>query len=195
MRSRLVLQGDCNAPGTMMEAMLDICKNMVYQCHVIYIDAIMIYSKIYEENVRDLKKVLQELEEQTFYLKESKYQFFTGKLEILKHILTSDKLHVCIKKGKTILELPTPTRKKDLCGFLEVVNYLQQLLPGLASDASTLSELLGEYTKWIWIDTHDQAFKRLKKVINFLQILRPWNNESKELKYLICNTSDVELES
>ena len=45
MRSLVMSQGDCNAPGTMMEAMLDIFKDMVYQCLVIYIDDIIIYSR------------------------------------------------------------------------------------------------------------------------------------------------------
>ena len=79
-------QGDCNVPGTIMEAMLAIFKEVVYQCLVIYIDGIIIYSRTHEEHIRDLKKVLQQLEEQKFYLKESKYQFFTRKLEILVHI-------------------------------------------------------------------------------------------------------------
>ena len=188
-------QGDCNAPGTMMEAMLDIFKDMVYQCLVIYIDDIIIYSRTHEEHVRNLKQVLQGLEEQKFNLKESKCQFFTRKLEILGHILTSDGLHFDTKKRKTILEFPTPTRQMDLCRFLGVVNYLQRFLPGLASDASTLSEILGEYTKWVWMDTHAQAFKRLKELVNSSQILRPWNNESQESKYLICDASDVELGS
>ena len=179
----------------MMEAMLDILKDVVYQYLVIYIDNIITYSRMYEEHVRDLKKVLQGLEEQKFYLKERKCQFFTRKLEILGHILTSDGLYVDAKKRKTILEFPTPTCKKDLRGFLGVVNYLQQFLPSLVSDAGTLSELQGEYTKWIWTDTHDQAFKRRKELANSLQILRPWNNESKEPKYLICDANDVGLGS
>ena len=93
----------------MMEAILDIFKDVAYQCLVIYIDNIMIYSRTYDKHVRDLKKVLQRLEEQKFYLKETKCQFFTRKLEILGHILTSDRLHVDPKKRKTILEFPTPT--------------------------------------------------------------------------------------
>ena len=102
---------------------------------------------MYEEHVRDLKKVLQQLEEQKFYLKESKCQFFMRKLGILGHISTADGLHVDLKKRNTILEFPPPTHNKDLQGFLGVVHYLQRYLPELASDASTLSELQGEYTK------------------------------------------------
>ena len=166
MRKRVTSQADCNAPSTMMEAMLDIVEDVLYQWLVIYIDDIIIYSGRYEEHVRDLKKVLQGLEEQRFYLKDSKCQFFTGKLEIFGYILTSGGLHFDLKKRKTILEFPTPTYKKDLHRFLGVVNYLQQCLPGLASDTSALSELHGEYTKWICTNTHDQAFKRPKELVN-----------------------------
>ena len=94
-----------------------------------------------------MKKVLQGLKEQKFYLQESKCQFCTRKVEILEDILTSNGLYIDFKKRKTILEFPTPTRKKDLPEFLEVVNYLQQFLLGLASHTSTLSELEGQYTK------------------------------------------------
>ena len=164
----------------MMEAMLDIFKFVLYQCLVIYIDDIIGYSRTHEKHARALKKVLQLLQEQKIYVKESKCQFFTRKFEILGHILTSGGLLVATKKRKTILELPTPTRKKNLCGFLTVGKYLQQFPPELASDASTLPELREEYRKWFSIDPHDKAFKRQKKFINCLQILRPCNYEFKQ---------------
>ena len=107
-------KGDCNAPGAMMEVLLDILKHVVYQQFVIYIDNIIIYFRTYEEHVRDLKKVLQQLEEQKFYLKASKCQFFYRKLEILGHICTSDGSYINLKKSKTILAFPTPTYQKDL---------------------------------------------------------------------------------
>ena len=94
-----------------------------------------------------------------------------------------------------MLEFPTPTPKKDLREFLGVVNNLQRFLPGLASDASTLSELQVEYSEWTWTDTYDQAFKRLTELVNSSQILRPWKNKSKETKYLIRDASDVGLGS
>ena len=71
MRSQVILQEDCNAPVTIMKAILDISKEVVYQCFVIYINYIIIYFKKYEEHVRHLKQVLQLLEEEKFYLKDS----------------------------------------------------------------------------------------------------------------------------
>lgn len=61
-----MLHGDYNAPSTMMHAMLDIFNNVVHQSLLIYVDKIIIYSKTYDEDARDLKKVLQRLEKQKF---------------------------------------------------------------------------------------------------------------------------------
>ena len=61
MISGVMLQEDCNTSGTMMEAMLDIFHDMVYQCLVIPIDDIIIYSITNEQHVRELKEVLQRL--------------------------------------------------------------------------------------------------------------------------------------
>ena len=75
-----MLWGDRNAPGTMIEAIADICKDDVYKCIVFNINNIIIYARTYEEHVRVLKKALQELEEQQCSLIESKYQVFIKKL-------------------------------------------------------------------------------------------------------------------
>ena len=46
MRSGVMLQEDCNASSPIREAIHDIYKDMVYQCLVIYIDNIIIYSRM-----------------------------------------------------------------------------------------------------------------------------------------------------
>lgn len=52
-RRRAMSQGDYNAHGTMMEAMQEMVKDMVYQSLVIYIDDIIIYTRTYQEHVSD----------------------------------------------------------------------------------------------------------------------------------------------
>jgi len=43
-RSRIMQQGDCNAPATMVRAMYEIFKDIVFKDLVIYIDDIIIFS-------------------------------------------------------------------------------------------------------------------------------------------------------
>ena len=62
-------------PGT-YEIFKDIFWNLV-----IYIDDIIIFSYTYDEHVATLPKVLQQLLDENFGLKASKYQFITKHVE------------------------------------------------------------------------------------------------------------------
>jgi len=107
-------QGDRNALATMVRAMYEIFKDMVLKDLVIYIDDIIIFSDTYDEHVPTLRKVLQRLLDEKFWLKASKYQFFTKRLDILGHILTPDGLHMDPKKRKKVLDFKVPTKRREL---------------------------------------------------------------------------------
>jgi len=57
-RSRIMQQVDRNAPATMVRAMYEIFKGMVFKDLVIYIDDIILFSDTYNEHVATLRKVL-----------------------------------------------------------------------------------------------------------------------------------------
>jgi len=113
-RSCIMQQGDRNAPATMVRAMYKIFKDMVFKDLVIYIDDIIIFSDTYDEHVATLRKVLQQLLDEKFWLKASKCQFFTKRLDILGHILTPDGLHMDPKKHKKVLEFKVPSKRWEL---------------------------------------------------------------------------------
>jgi len=140
-RSRIMQQGDRNAPATMIRAMYEIFKYMVFKDLVIYIDDSIIFSDAYYEHVATLRKVLQRLLDEKFWLKASKCQFFTKPLDILGHILTPDGLHIDPKKRKKVLNFKVPSNRRELRGILSVVIFLSKFCPELASWSSTLSEL------------------------------------------------------
>jgi len=58
-RSRIMPQGDRNPPATMVRAMCEIFKDMVFKDLVIYIDDIIIFSDTYDKDIATLRKVLQ----------------------------------------------------------------------------------------------------------------------------------------
>ena len=72
-RSGSIQQGNCNAPATMVRAMYEIFKDMVFKDLVIHIDNIIIFSDTYDEHVATLRKVLQRLLDEKFWLKASKF--------------------------------------------------------------------------------------------------------------------------
>jgi len=132
-RSRIMQQGYPNAPATMVRAMHEIFKDMVFKDLVIYIDDIIIFSDTYDEHVATLRKVLQRLLDEKFWLKASKCQFFTKRLDILGHILTPDGLHMDPKKRKKVLDFKVPSNRRELRGILGVIIFLSKFCPELAS--------------------------------------------------------------
>jgi len=97
---------------------------MVFKDLVIYIDDIIIFSDIYDECVATLRKVLQWLLGEKFWLKASKCQFFTKRLDILEHRLTPDRLHMDPKKRKKVLVIKVSSNCRELLDILSVVIFL-----------------------------------------------------------------------
>ena len=188
-------QGDCNAPATMVRAMNEIFRDMIFKDWIIYIDDIIISSPNYKEHVEALRRVLQCLQDQHFWLKESQFQFFTKRLEILAHILTPEGLSADPQKVRKISDFPEPQDKKQLQAVIGIVNYLSKFLPHLASVAACLTDLQGTTRTWKWTDTHKEAFNQCKDLINNGQVIKAWNSNSEEPKYLICDASDIGLGS
>jgi len=166
---------------------------MVFKDLVIYIDDILIFSDTYDEHVSALRKVLQWLLDQKFWLKASKCQFFTKRLDILGHILTPYGLHIYPKKRKKVLDFKVPSNRRELRGILGVVTFLSKFCPEFASWSSTLWELQGKNAAWRWTETHTRALEKIKELLNFQQILKPWEHFSEAPKYLLCDTSDIGL--
>ena len=142
-RSRVMQQRDCNAPATMVRAMKEIFRDIIHNDLIIYIDDIIISSTAYKQHVQALRKVLQHLQDQEFWLQVSKCQFFGKRLDILAHILTPEGLSADPLEVQKIFDCPEPRDNGQLQGFIGIVNYLSEFLPNLASTAAILTDLQG----------------------------------------------------
>jgi len=193
--SRIMQQGDRNAPATMVKLMHYIFSDMVYKCVVIYLDDIFICNRTYEEHVESVQEVCRRLLKEKFYLKESKCQFLTKRLEILGQVLTPEGLSADPITRQKIMDHPAPSNRRQLRGFMGIVNYLCKFLANLGSIAAPLTELQGEGKPRTWTETHNTAFKNIQQMCNSEQLLKPWDITSKDPVYLVCDASDVGLGS
>ena len=172
-RSHLMQQGDSNAPATMVRAMNEIFRDMIYKDSIICIHDIIILSRNYKQYVEALRKVLQCLQDQQFWLKESKCQFFTKRLDRLGHILTPVGLSADALKVQKIFDFSEPADERQLQAFIGIVNYLSKFLPNVASTAAILTDLQGTTHTWRWTDTYLEAFIECKELLNNKQVIKP----------------------
>ena len=83
----------------------------------------------------------------------------------------------------------TPTKRKELQGFMCMVNCLSTYLPHLATVAAPLTRLCRDTIKFKWEPIHDASLQQVKDIISAEAILRAINYESTDSVFLIIDAS------
>jgi len=145
-RTRVMQQGDKNAPWTFQNAMNTLFQDRLGVFVYIYINDIFIFSKTYKEHVNYVRHVLKKLQDNQFYTDRKKSQFLPEELRILGHAITRRGIQPVLGRVRKILDWPTSSNVKKLRTFLGMVNYCSQFAPQLATISSPLTAMAGSTT-------------------------------------------------
>ena len=86
--SRVMQQGDCNAPATMMRVMNYLFSDMLEKSVMIYLEDIIIGSDIIQQHMDDLRQVCRIMKAVGMWLNKKKCQIMPFILSILGHQFT-----------------------------------------------------------------------------------------------------------
>ena len=104
--------GMCNSPATFQAMMDDIFKDKKAQGWVIiYMDNIFVFTKELLDNIRNTRKILQQLQDNDLYLKPEKCSFWKMKVEYLGLIIEEGKIGMDLTK---LEGLPTGPNQQQL---------------------------------------------------------------------------------
>ena len=129
----VMLQGDCNAPATMMRIMNTILSPYLGKFVWVYLDDILIFSNTYNDHLSYLQQIFKKLEENNFYLRMDKCNLLVDDIEVLGHTNKGNRITPAKEKMTHITDFPIPTSKKELQQFLGSVNYIGSRLPHIAT--------------------------------------------------------------
>lgn len=87
-----------------MDLMHQVFKPYLDKFVVVFIDDILVYSKIQKNHERNLRIVLQTLKEHQLYAKFSKFEFWLEKVTFIGHIIMKEGLTVDPTKVETARE-------------------------------------------------------------------------------------------
>lgn len=129
---------------------------------LVFLDDILIYSKILEEHVTYLEQVLDVLRRNKLYLKASKCSFAQDSLEYLGHIISSKGVATDQAKIEAMLHWPLPTIVTELLRvFLGLTGYYRRSVKNYGLMAKPLTRLL-RLKQFTWSKTAQAAFDDIK---------------------------------
>jgi hypothetical protein len=115
--------GLTNAPTMFMCLMNSISSEYLDKFVVVFIDDILVYSKIEEEHEEHLRIVLKMLREHKLYANFDKCDFYQKKIQYLGHVISAEGIVVDPEKTKAIMEWLVPKDVEDIQSFMGITGY------------------------------------------------------------------------
>jgi transposase InsO family protein len=162
--SRVMQQGDRNAPETMHRVCYMMFERAIGRFLDVFYDDVFVYSFTRRAHLRYLEIIFATLRHFKFYLSRSKVEFMAAKLEVLGVIVTDEGLEVVPEKWEAIQRWPTPKCPKDILRFMGTIRWMGDHLPRISEIAAPLTALTGK-VDWNWTPSCDFAFALLKSLV------------------------------
>ena len=178
--------GLCNAPSSQQRLMSKVLKDYLMKCCVVYLDDILVFSRTFEDHLRDLQNVMDALAKAGLKLKPRKCDLFKKSTRFVGHIVSDEGIKVNPEYTEAVADYPVPVCHKDVERFLGVCGFYRRFIKSYAEIARPLTELLvGRETRsgakrakrvyvtpFVWGDAQKNAFERLKACMTTAPVLR-----------------------
>ncbi|GJY40327.1 putative reverse transcriptase domain-containing protein [Tanacetum coccineum] len=133
--------GLTNAPTVFMDLMNRVCKPYLDKFVIVFINDILIYSKMKEEHEVHLKLVLELLRKEKLYAKFSKCEFWLQEVHFLRHVVNHSGIHVDPSKIKAVKNWKAPTTPLEVRSFLGLAGYYRRFIANFSKIAKPLTLL------------------------------------------------------
>lgn len=154
--------GLVNAPATFQRLMDCVISGLKYNCVLVYIDDIIIFSKTLTDHLQHLDLVFNRLKDAGLTLKPNKC--FFGKTEILYlgHLVNRQGQFPDESKLASIKRFPDPRNLTDVRAFVALCGYYRKFIEGFALLAKPLTDLTKKELGFTWGKEQGEAFENLK---------------------------------
>lgn len=163
--------GLCNAPATFQRLMDAVLRGLKWECCLVYLDDVIIYSRSVEEHAEHLKKVFGAIAKAGLKLNASKCKFALHELTYLGHTITEEGIRPDGKNLEAVLKMPNPTNVHEVRVLLGLYGYYRRFIQDFSIKAGPLFSLLRGDTKFEWAKTQQEARDYLSNALTSRPIL------------------------
>ena len=161
--------GLMNAPAAFQRCMNECLDGLRDKICIPYLDDILVYSKTFEEHVRDVQQVLRRLQEHGIKVKPSKCNFFQRRVRYLGRIVSGDGYSLDPEDTVAVHNLAKqkPETVGDVRKVLGFLSYYRQYIQDFSRIAKPLYDLMAGPDPLVsnhrvtWTDEHQERLDLL----------------------------------
>ena len=151
--------------------------DLLDKCVLVYMDDILIYSKMADDHVVHVKAVFECLAAKNWHIKEKKCALFLPEVEFLGHVVSAEGVKVAVDKVDAVSSWPMPTCVREVQGFLGLANFYRRFVKGFVAIAKPLTNLMRKDKDFTWGTEEEAAFKKLKEALTSAPILQVFDKD------------------
>ncbi|XP_062103669.1 uncharacterized mitochondrial protein AtMg00860-like [Humulus lupulus] len=179
--------GVTNAPISFMDLMNRVFNDHLDKFVVMFINDILIYSRIEEEHAEYIRLTLQRLKDHKLYEKFKKCEFWLSQVVFLRHLVSKDSIKVDPIKIEVVRDWPKPKNAFEVMSFLGLARYYRKFVEGFLEIATPLTESTKKNLKFVWTEECERSIQEIKGKIIITPILSLPTNDERFIVY--CDAS------
>ena len=122
--------------------------------------------------MKNLTELFTELHKANLTLNLNKSEFGKAQVTYLGYVIGHGKIAPISTKIEPIINFPIPSDKKSLHRFLGICAFYRRFCPNFSEIATPLTNLLSAKTLFVWSEDCNQAFFKIKRLLESPPVLR-----------------------
>jgi hypothetical protein len=164
--------GFTNSPAVFQRAIAETLDSYLFQCVLVFIDDICVYSRTFEEHMEHLEGVFSALDRYGWSLKLKKCQFAQQEIRYLGHQVGGGKVKPLESNMEKLRAMKIPAEPYEIVQLLGLTGYYKQFIQGYDYLVQPLRKLTHHGEKWEWGEEQKRAYDRLMHALTTEPILR-----------------------
>ena len=154
-----------NVPSTFQRVVNDVLPDHLGIFVWVYIDDILVFTKIAEEHQQHLDLVHELLPGHQLFPCIHKSTFFQARVPFCGYTIDKDGVHMDPEKIKVSRGWPPPNTAHEVRQFIRLCGFYQQFVEGFQAVAAPLTAMFKADCQWGWTAVHQAAFNKQKQAI------------------------------
>ncbi len=152
--------------------MNDVLFKYLHQFCQIYLNDIIIYSKILKKHKRHVRLILNRLREADLQIDINKCEFHVQKIIFLKLLMSIEKLKMNSRKVQAVVDWPTFNNLTQMQFFIDFCNFYRRFIKNFSKIVRSMIQLIQKKIIFEWNETCQTAFDYMKRRMTETFILR-----------------------